>query len=273
MTGASIRVIRARCSPVTGTVNCPADTGGSGLPAGCGTRRSACGIVHRDKMGAVRRPGNPGPRVRGDCRGGRSRGKRSCPSCRPGRPGSRSEVIGVVLQDPQADAALDTQPGAAPDTPVSPGTSRDVAVADGTRLSGRAACCLADEARCTAQAARAGRVANTWRRAGEALDLTPLRELVSELTEELQEGQGPRERIARGLRQAALIIDPPAPARARKTRPALRPGSSPVPGPASSSQPASQRNSFAGVLCATTRPRPFRHMYPASASAMLDWAG
>lgn len=28
------------------------------LSAGCGPRQSACGIVHRDKMGAVRRPGN-----------------------------------------------------------------------------------------------------------------------------------------------------------------------------------------------------------------------
>jgi len=31
---------------VTGTVNCPADTGGSGLSPGCSTRRSACGMVH-----------------------------------------------------------------------------------------------------------------------------------------------------------------------------------------------------------------------------------
>ena len=34
-----------------GTVNCPADTGGCGLS-------SACGIVHCDKMGAVRRLDN-----------------------------------------------------------------------------------------------------------------------------------------------------------------------------------------------------------------------
>jgi hypothetical protein len=43
-------------------------------------------------------------------------------------------------------------------------------------------------------------------------DLTPLRELVSELTQELQK-VSPRERIARALRQAADIIDPPASAR------------------------------------------------------------
>jgi hypothetical protein len=117
----------------------------------------------------------------------------------------------VVSEDPQADAARDTQPGAAPDTPVSPGTSRDVAVAEGTRLSGLVAGRLADQARRTAQAARARRVANTGGEPG-VLDLTPLRELVSELTEELQRVR-PRERIARALRQAADIIDPPASAR------------------------------------------------------------
>jgi hypothetical protein len=42
--------------------------------------------------------------------------------------------------------------------------------------------------------------------------VTPLRELVSELTEELQKVR-PRERIARALRQAADIIDPPGPIR------------------------------------------------------------
>jgi hypothetical protein len=42
--------------------------------------------------------------------------------------------------------------------------------------------------------------------------MTPLRELVSELTEELQKA-GLRQRIARALRQAADIIDPPEPIR------------------------------------------------------------
>jgi hypothetical protein len=42
--------------------------------------------------------------------------------------------------------------------------------------------------------------------------MTPLRELVSELTEELQKVRT-RERIARALRQAADIIDPPKPIR------------------------------------------------------------
>jgi len=117
----------------------------------------------------------------------------------------------VVSEDPQPGAARDTQPGAAADTPASPGTGRDVAVAEGTRLSGLVAGRLADQARRTAQAARARRVASTGGEPG-VLDVTPLRELVSELTEELQRVR-PRERIARALRQAADIIDPPAPAR------------------------------------------------------------
>jgi len=117
----------------------------------------------------------------------------------------------VVSEDPQPGAARDTQPGAASDTPVGPVTGRDVAVAEGRRLSGLVADRLADQARRTAQAARARRVATTGGEPG-VLDLTPLRELVSELTEELHRVR-PRERIARALRQAADIIDPPAQAR------------------------------------------------------------
>ena len=114
-----------------------------------------------------------------------------------------------MSEDPQADAAPDTQPGTAPDTPVSPGTGRDVTVAEGTRLSGLVAGRLAEQARRTARAARARRVAGTGAEPG-VLDLTPLRELVSELTEELQKVRA-RERIARALRQAADIIDPAKP--------------------------------------------------------------
>ena len=114
-----------------------------------------------------------------------------------------------MSEDPQADAAPDTQPGAAPDTPVS--TGRDVTSAEGRRLSGLVAGRLADQARRTTQAARAGRVATTGGEPG-VLDMTPLRELVSELTEELQKVRT-RERIARVLRQAADIIDPPEPIR------------------------------------------------------------
>ncbi len=109
--------------------------------------------------------------------------------------------------DTQPGATPDTQPGAAPDTPVSPGTGRDVTLAERTRLSDLITGRLADQARRTAQAARARRVANTGGEPG-VLDLTPVRELASELTEELQRVR-PRERIARALRQAADIIDPP----------------------------------------------------------------
>ena len=114
-----------------------------------------------------------------------------------------------MSEDPQAAAAPDTQPGAAADRPVSPGAGRDVTLAEGTRLSGLVAGRLADQARRTAQAARARRVASTGGEPG-VLDLTPLRELVSELTEELQRVT-PRERIARALRQAADKIDRPKP--------------------------------------------------------------
>lgn len=116
-----------------------------------------------------------------------------------------------MSEDPKADATPETQPGAAPGTPVSPGTGHEVAPSGGTRLSDLVASRLADQARRTAQAARARRVANTGGEPG-VLDLTPLRELVSELTEELRK-VGPRERIARALRQAADVIDPPKPVR------------------------------------------------------------
>ena len=82
-------------------------------------------------------------------------------------------------------------------------------MAEGPRLSGLVAGRLADQARRTAQAARARRVAGTGGEPG-VLDLTPLRKLVSELTEELQKVT-PRERIARALRRAADTIDPPDP--------------------------------------------------------------
>jgi len=116
-----------------------------------------------------------------------------------------------VSEDPKTDVTPDTQPGAAPDTPVSPDTGHEVAPAERTRLSGLVASRLADQARRTAQAARARRVANTGGEPG-VLDLTPLRGLVSDLTEELRK-VGPRERIARALRQAADVIDPPKPIR------------------------------------------------------------
>jgi hypothetical protein len=114
----------------------------------------------------------------------------------------------AMSEDPQADAAAGMQPGAVPDPPAGPG--RDVRPAEGRPLSGVVAGRLADQVHRTTRAARARRVANTGGEPG-VLDMTPLRELVSELTEELQKA-GPRERIARVLRQVADIIDPPEPA-------------------------------------------------------------
>ena len=104
----------------------------------------------------------------------------------------------------------DPQPSATPDTPAVPDVGQDVSPTQGTRLTdivGR----VTDQARRTAKAARAGRVANVGGEPG-VLDLTPLRELIPELTEELRKVR-PRERIARALRQAADVIDPQTPVR------------------------------------------------------------
>ena len=103
----------------------------------------------------------------------------------------------------------DPQPGATPDSPADPDVGHDVGLAKGTRLSDIVAGRISDQARGTARAARAGRVANAGGEPG-VLDLTPLRELVPELAEELRKVR-PRERIARALRQAADIIDPQTP--------------------------------------------------------------
>ena len=103
----------------------------------------------------------------------------------------------------------DPQPGAAPDPPAGLHAGQDVSVAEGTRLTGIVVGRITDQARRTAKAARAGRVANADGEPG-VLDLTPLRELLPELAEELRKVR-PRERIARALRQAADIIDPQAP--------------------------------------------------------------
>jgi len=90
----------------------------------------------------------------------------------------------------------DLPPRVTPDGAAGPSATGS----DGVGLVGAIAGRLTDQARLTAGAAKAGRVVNTGGEPG-VLDLTPLRELLSEL--------GLREQIARALRQAADAIDPP----------------------------------------------------------------
>jgi hypothetical protein len=85
----------------------------------------------------------------------------------------------------------------------------DASPADGARLTDTIVGHITDQARRTANAAKAGRVVNAAGAPG-VLDLTPLRELLSELVEEVRELR-PRERIASALRQAADIIDSQTP--------------------------------------------------------------
>ena len=96
------------------------------------------------------------------------------------------------------------QPGASPDTP----SSQDISLAKESRLSDRVAGHLADQARLTAQGAKARRVTSSDDQPGMA-DFTPLRDLFSELMEEARKVRA-RERIAHALRQAADALDPPA---------------------------------------------------------------
>ena len=99
------------------------------------------------------------------------------------------------------------QPGAGPDAPASPDADQDVTLAKGTRLSDMVVSRLTDQARLTAQGAKARRISSAGGQPGMA-DMTPLRELLSDLAEEMHKVRL-RERIGRALRQAADIIDPP----------------------------------------------------------------
>jgi hypothetical protein len=111
-------------------------------------------------------------------------------------------------------AVPEDPPRVTPDASASPdgGLSRDDAgLADGTPLSGAIVGHLADQARRTADAAKARRVVNTDGEPG-VLDLTPLRELLSELVAELGKLRL-RDRVARALRQAADVIDSETPSR------------------------------------------------------------
>jgi hypothetical protein len=122
-----------------------------------------------------------------------------------GRPAFPREVIAV---------SEDLPPGATPDIPIGPNgdPSRDgTTIANGTRIAGNIAGHLTDQARRTANAAKAGRVVSTEDEPG-VLDLTPLRELLADLVEELEKLRL-RDRVARALRQAADVIDTRTPSR------------------------------------------------------------
>ena len=105
-------------------------------------------------------------------------------------------------------------PDAVPGTPASPGadSSRGSArPSDGTRITGTIVGHISDQARRTTEAAKARRVVNADGEPG-VLDLTPLRELLAELVEELSKLRL-RDRVANALRQAADVIDSRTPDR------------------------------------------------------------
>jgi hypothetical protein len=108
----------------------------------------------------------------------------------------------------------DKSPYASPDG--SPATGADLHGNDagpsaGPRLTDAIVGHLTDQARRTATAARAGRVASEGDEPG-VLDLTPLRELFGELMAEIDKLRM-RERIAQALRQAADIVEGQRPGR------------------------------------------------------------
>jgi hypothetical protein len=114
------------------------------------------------------------------------------------------EVIAVSEDSPPRDT---------PHTPAAPapapGRVRDTSLPDGVRITGAIAGRLTDQARQAASAAKARRVVNEDGEPG-MLDVTPMRELLAELVEELSKLRL-RDRIAQALRQAADIIDTQAP--------------------------------------------------------------
>jgi hypothetical protein len=114
----------------------------------------------------------------------------------------------AVPEDPPPPVTPDEPTRLTPDEPTRPDVDLNrhgVSPADGTRFTEAIAGHLADQARRTASAAKAGRVVNSDGEPG-VLDLTPLRQMLSELVEELQKVRL-RDRVAQALRQAADIID------------------------------------------------------------------
>jgi hypothetical protein len=112
----------------------------------------------------------------------------------------------AVSEPPPPDVTPGTDTG--PDAGLNPA---DAALADRARVTEKIVGHLTDQARLTASAARARRVVDTDGEPG-VLDLTPLRELLAELVEELSRLRL-RDRVARALRQAADIIDSQTPGR------------------------------------------------------------
>jgi hypothetical protein len=99
-------------------------------------------------------------------------------------------------------------PDATPDAPagLDADSSRSGATpSDGTRITGTIVSHLSDQARLTTEAAKARRVTTADGEPG-VLDLTPLRELLAELVDELSKLRL-RDRLANALRQAADVID------------------------------------------------------------------
>jgi hypothetical protein len=88
-----------------------------------------------------------------------------------------------------------------PVPPDPPPSSMDV----GRRLAGTAVGRIADQARQTTDAAKAGRMTNSDGEPG-VLDLTPLRDLLAEFMDELSKLRL-RDRLAAALRQAADAIE------------------------------------------------------------------
>ena len=100
------------------------------------------------------------------------------------------------------------QPDAIPDTPAGPDADASGGSAkpsDGARITGSIVSHISDQARRTTDAAKARRVVNADGEPG-VLDLTPLRELLAELVDEISKLRL-RDRVANALRQAADIID------------------------------------------------------------------
>ena len=89
------------------------------------------------------------------------------------------------------------------------GTPDVPAPSDGARITGAIVSHISDQARRTTEAAKARRVTNADGEPG-VLDLTPLRQLLAELIDELGKLRL-RTRIGRTLRQAADVIDPQTP--------------------------------------------------------------